>query len=171
MEVSWSEWSPCSQTCGKGQRKRVMMCDLENSYSDENGLPSEECLRALQNVDVKECYLQDCPGTKIHALSRTTSSFELAYPLSAPPPPTPHPLQSKSCWQRLLKRKRCMAFSLQRELHHSKRRSAQRWRDNSRVLFEIFVKCICLPSQFTREVPQAPISPEFFFSYLLLDLH
>ena len=47
-----------------------MMCDLENSYSDENGLPSEECLRALQNVDVKECYLQDCPGTKIYTLSR-----------------------------------------------------------------------------------------------------
>ncbi|KAJ7384157.1 Spondin-1 [Desmophyllum pertusum] len=62
VEISWSEWSQCSQTCGKGQRKRVMMCDPESSYSDENGLPSEECLKALQNVDVKDCYLQDCPA-------------------------------------------------------------------------------------------------------------
>lgn len=61
VEISWSEWSACSQTCGKGQRKRVMMCDLE-SYSDENGMPSEECLKALQNEDIKECYLQDCPA-------------------------------------------------------------------------------------------------------------
>lgn len=61
-----------------------MMCDLENSYSDENGLPSEECLRALQNVDVKECYLQDCPGTKIYALSHATSSFKLLHPNSPP---------------------------------------------------------------------------------------
>lgn len=61
-----------------------MMCDLENSYSDENGLPSEECLRALQNVDVKECYLQDCPGTKIYTLSHATSSFKLLFPNSPP---------------------------------------------------------------------------------------
>ncbi|XP_078378251.1 uncharacterized protein LOC144661381 isoform X3 [Oculina patagonica] len=62
VEISWSEWSQCSKTCGKGQRKRVMMCDLENSYSDENGMLNEECQKALQNVDVKECSLQDCPA-------------------------------------------------------------------------------------------------------------
>ena len=66
-----------------------MMCDLENSYSDENGLPSEECLKALQNVDVKECYLQDCPGMKMHALFHTTSSFKLSHPTSPPPHPQP----------------------------------------------------------------------------------
>lgn len=98
VEISWSEWSQCSQTCGKGHRKRVMMCDLENSYSDENGLPSEECLKALQNVDVKECYLQDCPGTEIHALSRTTSSCKLPLPHPIPP----HKVESNS--QRLLKK-------------------------------------------------------------------
>lgn len=64
VEISWSEWSPCSHTCGKGKRKRVMICDLD-SYSDENGTPREECLKALQNEDVKDCYLQDCPGTKL----------------------------------------------------------------------------------------------------------
>ena len=42
-----------------------MMCDPENSYSDENGMPSEVCQKALQNSDVKECYLQDCPGTPL----------------------------------------------------------------------------------------------------------
>ncbi len=42
-----------------------MMCDLENSYSDENGMLNEECQKALQNVDVKECSLQDCPGMEI----------------------------------------------------------------------------------------------------------
>lgn len=41
-----------------------MICDLD-SYSDENGTPREECLKALQNEDVKDCYLQDCPGTKL----------------------------------------------------------------------------------------------------------
>ena len=60
-----------------------MMCDLENSYTDENGQPNEECLKALQNDDVKECYLQDCPGTKIHALSQTISSFKLPHPTPA----------------------------------------------------------------------------------------
>jgi len=85
VEISWSEWSQCSQTCGKGQRKRVMMCDVENSYADENGLPSDECLKALQNVDVKECYLQDCPGTNIHALFHTP-----------PPPPPPQGYLRKS---------------------------------------------------------------------------
>ena len=50
-----------------------MMCDLENSYSDENGLPSDECLKALQNVDVKDCYLQDCPGTETRALQNNSS--------------------------------------------------------------------------------------------------
>lgn len=45
-----------------------MMCDLE-SYSDENGMPSEECLKALQNEDIKECYLQDCPGADSQVVS------------------------------------------------------------------------------------------------------
>lgn len=62
VEISWTEWSPCSHTCGPGKRKRVMMCDLETSYSDENGMPSEECRKALQKEEVKECYLQDCPA-------------------------------------------------------------------------------------------------------------
>ena len=39
-----------------------MMCDLENSYADENGMLIEECQKALQNVDTKECFLQICPG-------------------------------------------------------------------------------------------------------------
>ena len=70
VEISWSEWSPCSETCGKGQRKRVMMCDLENSHSDVNGLPSEKCTRALQTEEVKVCYLQECPGKNIDSPDR-----------------------------------------------------------------------------------------------------
>lgn len=42
-----------------------MMCDLESSYTDEDGMPSAECLKALQNEEVKECYLQDCPGMRL----------------------------------------------------------------------------------------------------------
>ena len=39
-----------------------MMCDLESSYTDENGMPTDECLKALQNEEVKECFLTICPG-------------------------------------------------------------------------------------------------------------
>ena len=60
--MSWTEWSKCSRSCGKGTRKRVMMCDLESSYTDENGMPTDECLKALQNEEVKECFLTICPG-------------------------------------------------------------------------------------------------------------
>lgn len=59
VEISWSEWSLCSHTCGLGKRKRVKLCDLKTSYSDE---PREECLKALQSEQVKGCYLQDCPA-------------------------------------------------------------------------------------------------------------
>ena len=62
VEMSWTEWSKCSRSCGKGTRKRVMMCDLESSYTDENGMPTDECLKALQNEEVKECFLTICPG-------------------------------------------------------------------------------------------------------------
>ncbi|CAH3129393.1 unnamed protein product [Porites lobata] len=62
VEMSWTEWSKCSRSCGKGTRKRVMMCDLESSYTDENGMPTDECLKALQNEEVKECFLTICPA-------------------------------------------------------------------------------------------------------------
>ena len=39
-----------------------MMCDLESSYTDQNGMPTDECLKALQNEEVKECFLTICPG-------------------------------------------------------------------------------------------------------------
>ena len=48
-----------------------MMCDPETSYSDENGMLSEECRKALQKEEVKECYLQDCPG--MHMQTRDTT--------------------------------------------------------------------------------------------------
>lgn len=162
MEVSWSEWSPCSQTCGKGQRKRVMMCDLENSYSDENGLPSDECLRALQNVDVKECYLQDCPGTKRHAPSHTSSSFELPHTTSTP---TPFPFNKvESCRQRLPKRKRCVTFSLE-EFHQARSRAAclgaARRAEMARQLaqcLQIFCQLSAVPVY--QGSSQVPIPPE-----------
>lgn len=56
VEISWSEWSQCSKTCGKGRRQRLMTCNFEN------GRPTEECLQALQMFEVKDCYLQDCPA-------------------------------------------------------------------------------------------------------------
>ena len=57
MEASWSEWSPCSHTCGAGKRKRVMMCNLET-----DSRPAVECLKALQTQEIKNCYIQDCQG-------------------------------------------------------------------------------------------------------------
>ncbi|XP_022794273.1 uncharacterized protein LOC111332994 isoform X2 [Stylophora pistillata] len=64
VEISWSEWSPCSKTCGKGKRMRVMMCDMENRFFDDKGQPTlkDECFKAIQTFEEKECYLQDCPA-------------------------------------------------------------------------------------------------------------
>lgn len=59
VEISWSEWSQCSRTCGLGKRKRVKLCDLKTIDYDE---PREECLRALQTEEVKDCNLQNCPA-------------------------------------------------------------------------------------------------------------
>ena len=70
VEISWSEWSQCSKTCGKGRRQRLMTCNFEN------GRPTEECLQALQMFEVKDCYLQDCPGTKRPpTFNKSNSSF------------------------------------------------------------------------------------------------
>ena len=70
VEISWSEWSQCSKTCGKGRRQRLMTCNFEN------GRPTEECLQALQMFEVKDCYLQDCPGTKRPpTFDKSNSSF------------------------------------------------------------------------------------------------
>ena len=45
---NWSEWSPCSKTCGFGERHRSMDCligDEKKTYNES-----------------KECYLNDCPA-------------------------------------------------------------------------------------------------------------
>lgn len=92
-----------------------------------------------------------------------THSLTLPLPSSYPTlplyPPPSHKVES--CWQRLLKRKRCVAFCCRRNYTKqdliqlvSEWHGAQKWRDNSRVLFTFSVNR--LPSRFTRGVPQVP---------------
>ncbi|KAK3751843.1 hypothetical protein QZH41_009659 [Actinostola sp. cb2023] len=57
VETAWSQWSPCSTTCGNGVRRRVMMC-----VNLDDGPPDDECLQVLQTAEEKPCKLRDCPG-------------------------------------------------------------------------------------------------------------
>lgn len=56
--MEWSQWSPCSTTCGPGIRRRVMMC-----VNLDEGPLDDECQQALQTSQEKQCNLRDCPGT------------------------------------------------------------------------------------------------------------
>ncbi|XP_032222941.1 uncharacterized protein LOC5521805 isoform X2 [Nematostella vectensis] len=57
IDMEWSSWSPCSQSCGRGLRRRVMMC-----VNLDDRPPSSQCLQALQTSEEKPCNLQECPA-------------------------------------------------------------------------------------------------------------
>jgi hypothetical protein len=54
---SWSVWSPCSSTCGLGQKKRSRTCD--NPRAAYGGL---DCNRYGPNEQAVDCFVADCPG-------------------------------------------------------------------------------------------------------------
>ncbi|KAM9306065.1 SCO-spondin-like, partial [Gastrophryne carolinensis] len=51
----WSDWSPCSQSCGVGIRSRAWRCDCASS-------PEELC-DSSGIVQTEACYLQPCNGS------------------------------------------------------------------------------------------------------------
>ncbi|KFO26140.1 A disintegrin and metalloproteinase with thrombospondin motifs 20 [Fukomys damarensis] len=55
-EVSWQRgpWKSCSVTCGVGIMERRVEC------MDENGWPSDLCLKRLKPDAQKKCYVYDC---------------------------------------------------------------------------------------------------------------
>jgi len=57
VKAEWSQWSPCSATCGNGVRVRVTLC----TNIDDKPL-DDDCQQILQKSEEKHCYLRDCPG-------------------------------------------------------------------------------------------------------------
>ncbi len=52
---TWNAWTPCSETCGNGNRNRNRTCD--------NPLPQfggDDCVGDL--IENEVCYLGGCPG-------------------------------------------------------------------------------------------------------------
>ncbi|XP_064643405.1 uncharacterized protein LOC135497578 [Lineus longissimus] len=55
VESAWSEWSPCSVTCGEGKRTRTAFCT-------DNELSLKECLKEGEaSTESGECNQSDCP--------------------------------------------------------------------------------------------------------------
>uniref|UniRef100_A0A3B3REL2 Peptidase M12B domain-containing protein n=1 Tax=Paramormyrops kingsleyae TaxID=1676925 RepID=A0A3B3REL2_9TELE len=52
------EWSPCTQTCGGGQRSRLVVC--QQSYGQS--LNEHSCNTVERPADVERCNMQPCPG-------------------------------------------------------------------------------------------------------------
>ena len=53
----WSEFGPCSRTCGVGYQKRKRTC---TSPSPEHG--GKDCFQFGSTEDVKECATDPCPS-------------------------------------------------------------------------------------------------------------
>ena len=52
----WSEWTPCSDTCGQGLKSRSRTCDIPPNAENVG-----ECA-AADLLQVEECNLGGCPG-------------------------------------------------------------------------------------------------------------
>ena len=52
---AWSEWAPCSKTCGGGLQKRLRNCS--NPTPANGGKPCEGAV-----METKKCSLTPCPG-------------------------------------------------------------------------------------------------------------
>jgi hypothetical protein len=71
----WSDWSSCSQTCGRGYQTRMRLCD--NEYTTEDG-HVQTCAQAnseLQSSETRECLLN---GTHPHCTCELLSQTILS---------------------------------------------------------------------------------------------
>lgn len=62
--TKWSEWTPCSTTCGQGEKQRNRMC--------KDGA-SAEC--AGESVETLPCPDKDCPGMYCKVISSNRVSI------------------------------------------------------------------------------------------------
>ena len=54
----WSDWSQCSQSCGRGKQYRIRFCT--NPWPAHGG---RDCSSLGSRIDLRTCYIRRCPGT------------------------------------------------------------------------------------------------------------